>query len=204
MVKSHPTLRFRKPVAQHSLDAFKQLEKQLRSEFGTVGKQSLIFDSGCGTGHSTRAIAEQYPDALVIGIDRSSYRLGKQYNRSLPDNARLVRADCVDFWRLARQAGWLLSRHFILYPNPYPKTSHLKRRWHAHPVFPDLLALGGALELRSNWNLYLYEFERACQLAGYEGNGVHRLTGKPDMTLFEKKYHASGYELYRFRVHLTP
>jgi hypothetical protein len=47
-----------------------------------------------------------------------------------------VRADLVDYWRLLAEAGIGLARHYILYPNPWPKIGHLARRWHAHPVFP--------------------------------------------------------------------
>ena len=40
--------------------------------------QPLIFDSCCGTAMSTQIIALENPDALVLGIDRSSVRLAKE------------------------------------------------------------------------------------------------------------------------------
>lgn len=36
-----------------------------------------------------------------------------------------------------------------------PKIGHLSRRWHGHPVFPAMLELGGVLECRSNWKIYV-------------------------------------------------
>ena len=87
----------------------------------------------------------------------------------LPRNLILMRADLNDFYRLAADAGWRLARHFILYPNPWPKSVHLKRRWHGAPVFPYMLRLGGVMELRSNWKLYLGGVcRRACDIAGQE------------------------------------
>jgi len=120
----------------------------------------------------------------------------------MPDNALLIRADLADFWRLARQAGWRLDAHFLLYPNPWPKPGHLQRRWHAHPVFPDLLRLGGRLELRSNFRLYLDEFQTALRLVGVQVGEVVSFRPEFPISPFEAKYSASGHELFRLTVHL--
>ena len=37
----------------------------------------IILDSGCGTAKSTIRLGLQYPDAIVLGIDRSLLRLTK-------------------------------------------------------------------------------------------------------------------------------
>lgn len=61
----------------------------------------------------------------------------------LKSNAILVRAELSDFFTLvAFQSDWIIHSHYLLYPNPYPKGKHLKRRWHGHPIFPVMLALG--------------------------------------------------------------
>ena len=124
----------------------------------------MVLDSGCGTGESTVLLARRYPDCLVVGVDKSAARLDKA--PQLPANARLLRADLADIWRLMDDAGWKLAQHYLLYPNPWPKPAQLKRRWHGHPVFPDLLVLGGRLVLRSNFEVYVDEFARALELAG--------------------------------------
>lgn len=139
----------------------------------------------------------------MIGIDRSAVRLSKQYDDSVPENAILVQADCADFWMLAQRAGWKVSKHTILYPNPYPKSKHLKRRWHAHPAYPSLLGLGGEVELRTNWKVYADEFCRALEYSGLKdvkSSGVEVIdTSDPfkPLTLFEKKYKEGGQKLYR-------
>lgn len=188
---------FRKPVAEHTQRAFDTAHQLI-----TRHNQPVILDSGCGTALSTRHIAQQYPDSLVIGVDRSEIRLGKQYDAPLPENALTVRADLVDFWNLAAQAGWQLQHHFILYPNPYPKSIHLKRRWHAHPIFPQLLKLGGQLELRTNWRIYAEEFVLALQLSGYTEATLETFTPETYWTLFETKYHHTGQDLCRCQINL--
>jgi hypothetical protein len=63
-----------------------------------------------------------------------------------PPNVGFSHTDLVDYWRLMRKAYVRPARHYLFYPNPWPKIGHLPRRWHGHPVFPALLALGGPLQ----------------------------------------------------------
>jgi len=203
IVKKHIQHKTQKPVAQHTQNAFDQI-KPCIVRVVSEGKP-LFFDSCCGTAMSTAILAEENSDALVIGIDRSASRLSKEYNNKLPENVRLVQADCADFWRLANQEGWKLVKHTILYPNPYPKSKHLKRRWHGHPAFFDLLALGGEIELRTNWKIYAEEFCAAINIAA-EGSinctGVDEFEAEIPLTLFEKKYQESGQKLHRCVIRL--
>ncbi len=198
VVKKHLNSTHQKPVAEHTQQAFDKI-KPLVDEALAAGRP-LIFDSGCGTAMSTRILAEQNPHGLILGIDRSASRLKKEYNRQLPQNAHLIRAECADFWHLASRQGWKLSAHKILYPNPYPKSKHLKRRWHGHPAFSDMLALGGEIELRTNWKVYADEFCAAINLANKSTlrcQGVEVFIPQKPLTLFEKKYHDAGQPLWR-------
>lgn len=193
---AHP---LKKPIAEHTRSAFAEADA-----WRSARDQPLILDAGCGVGLSTRQLAEYFPGHVVIGVDRSADRLSRDHGE-LPDNALLVRADLVDFWRLALASGWQPARHYLLYPNPYPKAAHLKMRWHGHPVFPAILALGGRFELRSNWRLYVEEFALAIQQA--TGEVVHAEAYRPGgdfLTPFERKYHASGQSLWRLQVDLKP
>ncbi|KAJ1622838.1 hypothetical protein T492DRAFT_1059793 [Pavlovales sp. CCMP2436] len=164
------------PTPEHTTAAFGAACAWLaeRGCDGAGGGRPLVLDSGCGTGRSTLLFAEQHPDCLVVGVDRSLARLRKGRNvsgapretvddegnelvHSARENALLVRADLPVFWRLAAAKGWRLRQHRLLFPNPYPKGSMLTQRWHAHPCFSLVLRLGGSLELRSNWRTYLDE-----------------------------------------------
>ncbi len=196
IIEKHRVTRFEKPIAEHTLAAFNSVSACLGRDIN----KPLIIDSGCGTAMSTRLVAAKYPDAWVIGVDRSIKRLSKQYDDPLPENVLLVQADLIDFWRLALQAGWQLKRHLLLYPNPYPKSVHLKRRFHAHPVFSDLLALGGIIELRTNWEIYAAEFCFSANLLSKNCQDVEIIQPVTPLTLFEKKYQESEQTLYRVIV----
>lgn len=184
-----------------SVEAFRTLQQLLEQD----AKRPLIFDSGCGTGQSTFAIAAAYPDCWVIGIDQSAQRLARTGARGFPHrsgNAIWIRAELATFWFLAQEAGWTLSRHYLLYPNPWPKASQLRRRWHGHPVFPTMLKLGGVLEMRCNWKVYAEEFAAALtQLRGLDVR-VEKLQPDAISSAFEIKYRHSGMQLFQVQADL--
>ena len=190
LVEKHLRHPDRRPLAEHTRAAFEAIRAPVEAR-----GRPLIFDSFCGTGMSTTLLARRYPDHLVIGIDKSAERLERHANTPA-DNYLLVRADCGDFWRLAADAGWRLAHHTLLYPNPWPKPGQLKRRVHGSPAFTALLALGGALELRSNWQVYVEEFGSALVIAGFFPR-IERFSVDTAMSLHEGKYQRSGHELWR-------
>ncbi len=194
VVRRHLHSRFRRPYPDYSLAVFDKAMARVSQHQG-----DLILDSYCGVGESTVNLARQNPDALVIGMDKSVVRLAKHdehYRQSGVDNYLLLRADVDDFWRLAVEANWRLARHCVFYPNPWPKSSQLKRRVHGSPLFPSLLALKGEVELRSNWPVYVQEFAAALEIAGFSAK-AEPFTPGPVITPFERKYNESGQALWR-------
>ncbi len=195
VVRKHLAQPGRRPPAAHTLAAFERIRPQVEA-----ADKPLVLDSFCGTGMSTALLAARQPDSLVIGIDKSAHRLQK-HEATSDDNYLLVQADCGDFWRLAQAAGWRATQHYLLYPNPWPKPGQLKRRVHGSIDFSALLELGGEIELRSNWQVYVEEFAQALRLAG---NAAHAelFTSAQPLSLFERKYADSGHPLWRCRCQL--
>ncbi len=196
VVQRHLNAEFRQPFKSVSHEIFQRIRDRVLGHKGP-----LIFDSGCGTGDSTFLLGLKHPDCLVIGIDKSEMRTIKaDFKLQAHKNVVLVRAELIDIWRMANQAGWRLQHHYLLYPNPWPKKRQFKRRWHGHPVFPELLALGGTLHLRSNWKLYLEEFAAAVKVAKSVSAPVSQLTIEEPVSAFEKKYWLSGQALFEYQV----
>lgn len=174
----------------------------MREWLSRRGRQPLILDSGCGTGASTLQVAVARPDASVVGIDQSRERLQRGGLADadiavLAPNAVLLRAPLEDLWRLLAADRVRLQRHLLWYPNPWPKAAQLRLRWHGHPVFPALLELGGEIELRSNWQVYVDEFAQALAACGWQTEraeiGMDAVAASP----FERKYRDSGHRLWR-------
>lgn len=181
----------KRPIANHTRQAFDEMQDWLAANSGP-----LILDACCGVGDSSRELARQFPDHRIVGVDKSIKRLSTERQIEAPPNMILLRADLNDFYRLVVEVGLQFDKHFILYPNPWPKAAHLSRRWHGSAVFADIVRISGQLELRSNWKLYLEEFQLALAVASIEGELQPFAPAKP-LTPFEAKYHASGQKLWQ-------
>ncbi len=199
VVEKHLKAEFKKPIAAHTQQAFDEVNARVIAFAGDI-----VLDSCCGVGESTANLAKLHPNALVIGVDKSSHRLDKhdiEYKQDECGQYILVRADLNDFWRLIVAANWPVTHHYLLYPNPWPKAKHLGRRWHGAPVFPFIPKIGGLLEVRSNWQLYIEEFSRALEIAGIEAP-AEPYHADQAVTPFERKYWASGQSSHRLKVQL--
>lgn len=196
---AHP---FQKPITDYNRQAF---EKSI-AIWQAAGAQPLILDAACGVGLSSLHLATQFPDHFVIGVDQSADRIARntQWPQAMPPNFTWVRADLVDYWRLLLESGIKLERHYILYPNPWPKIGHLARRWHGHAIFPTIVALGGVLECRSNWRIYIEELSAALQQVTQQEVASQHYVPEIAMTPFEQKYQASGHALWRCQIQLAP
>ena len=199
LLHRHLAQPFRKPILDFNRAAF---AAALATRAGWNPQAPLILDAGCGVGWSTQRIAAAFPDHFVIGVDRSVDRITRGKPLPLPANAVLIRADLVDFWRLLADSGIRLARHYNLYPNPWPKIGHLARRWHGHAVFPVWRELGGVLECRSNWRIYIEEMAQALTILAGQPVDVEPYATDDPTTPFEAKYLASGHDLWRCRVAL--
>ena len=219
VVRKYAATTFLRPVADHTREAFEQACDFVRG-FNAAGCAELVLDSGCGTGESTLHLARKFPNVPVIGIDKSAVRLSKAGNErqlevsaggscDVPANAFWVRAELLDFWRLALEkvdAGeWKILRHALYYPNPWPKESEATRRFHLHPIFPTMLRLSLVTELRTNWEIYAREFAEAAHVLGDALSlkfNVELGAFDPENpeTTFERKYKEARQQLWRTLV----
>ncbi len=192
VVSKHLNSVSKKPVAAHTRQAFERMEEWLSANKNAP----LILDACCGVGDSTRNLAVQYPEHQIIGVDKSIKRLTRERAHEDPNNMLLLQADLNDFYGLLVQSRLKVDRHYILYPNPWPKAAHLGRRWHGAPVFADIVKIRAQLELRSNWKLYLQEFQIALEVAGITSSLDALIPSQP-ITPFEAKYLKSGQQLWQ-------
>ena len=222
VVRKYAATTFLRPVADHTREAFENACEFVQTFYGTdaAGCFEVVLDSGCGTGESTIHLARKFPNVPVIGVDKSAVRLSKAGNGrqlevaagnscDIPANAFWVRAELLDFWRLALEkvnAGeWKILYHALYYPNPWPKESEATRRFHLHPIFPTLLRLSPVTELRTNWEIYAREFKEAVRIASdCLSLNVHvecaAFNPENPETAFERKYKEARQQLWRTLV----
>src|SRR5699024_10709576 len=205
LVKRHMAHPWQGAIATHTEEAFAALAAWRRH---TDPAAPLILDSGCGTARSSVALAKQHPGHLVVGVDQSADRLARAERRfpQRPANLLLLRAEAADLWRLMAAEQWQLAKHYVLYPNPWPKAAHVARRWHRHPDWRALLQLGGLLHCRSNWQIYVQEMAVALNAVGRRAEVVPlqiNMAGAHEaLTDFEEKYTLSGHSLWQLTAKL--
>ena len=203
MAKKHMDHEYQRPFHAVSVDAFKRFYA-----YALKLDRPIILDAGCGTGVSTVHLARLYPDHLVVGVDRSLSRLSKSSfsfeagEDDLHKRVYFLRADLVDVYQMLLIDPLPIEKHYLFYPNPYPKAKHMKRRWHGHPIFPQLLQIAPYHELRSNWLLYLKECayvvaiiepKTACSLDVLSKH-------KAAISRFEHKYQQCNAPCYRLSL----
>lgn len=159
------------------------------------------LDMGCGKGGYTLALAERYPERLILGSDVMLGRLrriqGKVERRGL-ENVQLLRAASLQLvsFQLPPQS---LDRIHLLCPDPWPKDKHQVKRLVTSDFLcrlPRVLKVGGILHASTDHAPY---FEEWLKLIGYLDLFEPAPDGAADMadvkTEFEKQWNAQGKEV---------
>ena len=91
---------------------------------------SLIFEIGCGHGHLLTAYAAAHPAGFCLGVDLVTQRIAraqrKQQRLHLP-NLAFLKADVAETLAALPEHA-RLAGIFVLFPDPWPKRSHHRRR----------------------------------------------------------------------------
>ncbi len=129
------------------------------------GVQELWLEVGFGAGEHLVALAEQNPQAGLIGAEPYEMGMAKMLTK-LEENplntVRLYEGDGREIIEALPDAS--LSRFFLLFPDPWPKTRHHKRRFLQMAMLDQLarvLRPGGELRFATDDKSYLpYALER--------------------------------------------
>lgn len=129
----------------------------LRALFGRDAP--VWLEIGFGNGDSLRHMARAHPGADFLGIEMHRPGMGRLLNGLAADgldNVRVIQGDATEVLRDHVVDG-ALARVLILFPDPWPKKRHHKRRLIQPPFVAELarvLAPGGVLHLATDWDDY--------------------------------------------------
>ena len=73
-----------------------------------AGNYRHIVDLGCGPGNLTKALAENWPDALVTGVDNSAAMLADVQTLAVPGRLEFAQGD-ITSWKPAQPADLVFS-----------------------------------------------------------------------------------------------
>ena len=128
-----------------------------RAVFGRLAPVTL--EIGFGNGDNLLAMAVAEPQADFLGVEVHRPGVGRLLLGAVEaglSNLKVIRADVVEVLR-EHVAPSAFARVLILFPDPWPKRRHHKRRLVTPPVIAMLagrMCSGGMLHLATDWREY--------------------------------------------------
>ncbi len=123
------------------------------------------LDMGCGKGAYTLALAERYPERLVLGSDVMMGRL-RRLDRKM-EKRHLANAHCLRAASLELVSFQLppkcVDRIHLLCPDPWPKDRHAVKRLVTNDFLcrlPRILKVGGILHMSTDHAPYFDDWLR--------------------------------------------
>ncbi len=165
-----------------------------------------VAEIGFGNGENLLALAASRPDADFLGIEVHRPGVGRLLLQLEERGIANVRVACHDAVELLERhlGGPSLDEILILFPDPWPKKRHHKRRL-MQPPFVALLAerlrSGGALRLATDWEPYAAEMlatlcaEPRLRNVAAEGGFVPR-PAERSPTRFERRGERLGHQVW--------
>jgi tRNA (guanine-N7-)-methyltransferase len=200
------------PAQQRALESlwpryglpFEPAALDFKAAFGR--EAPITLEIGFGNGENLAALAQAHPERNYLGVEVHRPGVGHLLlaleERGL-SNVRTICHDAVEV--LARQVAPLsLDEVLILFPDPWPKKRHHKRRLVQGPfveLVAERLRVGGVLRFASDWQPYadaaLQVLNANPQLRNLSSAGsfVPRPTERT-LTRFEKRGERLGHGVW--------
>lgn len=168
----------------------------------------LIVDIGFGSGESTVDLAERFPDHAVLAIDvhpPGIARLLSQIDERGLDNIRIIAGHAVDVFDRAL-ANVRVKQIVTLFPDPWPKARHHKRRLLQSSTIERLTsrtAEDATWLIATDWEPYAEHIsESFTQHAKWTGGVVPRPARV--VTKYEKRGRSAGRPITDFHFTRIP
>ena len=172
------------------------------------GRDAILgVEIGFGMGRELAAWARAAPEWNLLGIEVYQPGIGALLNALANDgidNVRVVEGEAVSF--LARLPDASLSEVRVLFPDPWPKKRHHRRRL-INAVFlatlSRVLKPGGELVIATDWQPYAEEIALVfADQPAFRGERRDRHAALGDQTTpFERKGLAKGHVVSEFRFY---
>jgi len=171
-------------------------------DFSTIFKNQFptILEIGFGMGSSLLAIAQEHPENNYIGIEVHRPGVGALLANIATHNLTNIRIYCADAIEVLNQCilDNSLTEIIILFPDPWPKKKHHKRRL-IQPKFIELihskLQPNGYLHIATDWENYAEHIEQIMTQTKF----FKKTTPKPrPETKFEQRGKKLGHKIWDF------
>ena len=191
------------------LNLIQPTREELLSEFNLKGNwkdefkndNPIVLELGCGKGEYTLALAKEFPNINVIGIDIKGARLWRGAKTALEtglENVRFLRAQIELLPQVFDTSE--ISEIWITFPDPqikYKRQKHRLVNLKFLNMYKALLKENGLIHLKTDSEfLHGYTLGLLQGLAKeivYSNHDIYRLAGSPQIvtsvqTFYEKQY----------------
>ena len=203
--------------------ALKYLKKQHTIQLGEdkvnfsaafeASPKKLIADVGFGSGESLLYMADRFNEVNFVGIEVYPPGIGSALNQIEQNkltNLKIIESDVFDLLE-TKVTNETFDAMIFLYPDPWPKRKHLKRRLLSEDflnLLYDKVVIGGLVFCKTDWGDYYTQIKEA--VASDNGWLREDLTNLPEylkslpQTKYERKALIEGRESRELIFRKTP
>jgi tRNA (guanine-N7-)-methyltransferase len=164
---------------------YRDLQKPRISTLDVLKKSNnIILDVGFGTGESTISLVNNNPDCLICGVE--AYRPGIQV--LIKKNILTHYGDALEF--LEKIDKNAISKIYMLFPDPWQKKKHRKRRLfnkYTFNIIERILVKKGVFHFASDNVNYAIQAKDIIQKACMKKISFSKNRGSRPITKYEKK-----------------
>lgn len=164
---------------------YRDLQKPRISTLDVLKKSNnIILDVGFGTGESTISLVNNNPDCLICGVE--AYKPGIQV--LIKKNILTHYGDALEF--LEKIDKNAISKIYMLFPDPWQKKKHRKRRLfnkYTFNIIERILVKKGVFHFASDNVNYAIQAKDIIQKACMKKISFSKNRGSRPITKYEKK-----------------
>ncbi len=165
----------------------------------------LQVDLGCGDGSFLVSLAERQPEQDFLGVERLFRRSGsacRRADRMELRNVRILREEVDE--RLSAWLGAERVRCFhLLFPDPWPKRRHHRRRLLQPPLLRGLhhsLEANGEVRFRTDDRPYFERVQSIAAASAIWEMPAWEVPADYPKSAFQRRFEARGLPIYSLRL----
>lgn len=176
--------------------------------------QEIILELACGKGDYSLALAKEFPDKKIIGIDIQGERLWSGAKQALEEkiaNVFFLRIQIENLLEYFDEAS--ISEIWITFPDPFPRDRQIKKRLTSPrflEIYKKILNNNSLVHLKTdNLNLFEYSIKTLNAQQGKvleKIQNIYQQKNIPDIlkikTDFEKKHLKAGKNIHYLKFTL--
>ena len=164
---------------------FQELEKSTSLTLDVLAKEkNIILDIGFGSGESTLALKKMFPECNIFGIE--AYKPGVR--RLLSKNVSVYNGDALEI--IEKIDGNTISQIYMLFPDPWQKKKHRKRRLFNEYTFKIILSImkrNGVFHFATDNINYAFEARETINKVTSSNISFSKTRGSRPITKYEIK-----------------